>query len=43
MFPEGSRFIQDIIEVIEVFPEEASDEAFRGAENKPIIESAWEA
>ena len=35
MFPERARFMQDINEVIEIFPEEKDDEILRSAKNRP--------
>ena len=35
MFPQGARFIQDINEVIDMFPEDKDDEFLSSAESRP--------
>ena len=40
MFPEGSRFIQDINQVIEMFPEDKDNEVLRSAESRPKKENS---
>ena len=40
MFLDGVRFIQDINEVINMFPEEASAEVLRRAENRTKLENS---
>ena len=40
MFPEGARFMQDINEAIEIFPEEKDDEVLISAENVPKRDNA---
>ena len=40
MFPEGSRFMQDINKVVDIFPEEKYDEVLKSAEGKPKMDNA---
>ena len=40
MFPEGARFMQDINEAIEIFPENKDDEVLISAENVPKRDNA---
>ena len=34
MFPQGARFIQDINEVIDMFPEDKDDKLLRSSESR---------
>ena len=40
MFPEGTRFMQDINKAIKMFPEKKEDEVLRSTESRPKRENS---